>query len=74
MACEDKVFDYCGASYKDKYGSFEECIEKEFSLCGGTSSTTTTTTTKKEKKLSTPVKVAISLAVVLVILKVAKVI
>jgi hypothetical protein len=72
MACEDKVFDYCGASYKDKYGSFEECIEKEFSLCGGTSSTTNTTT--KEQKLSTPIKIAISLAVVLVILKVAKVI
>jgi|LakMenEpi08Oct12_1017439.scaffolds.fasta_scaffold02312_2 hypothetical protein len=69
MACEDKVFDYCGASYKDKYGTFEECIEQEFNLCGGTSSTTTT-----DKKLSTPIKVAISLAVVLVILKIAKVI
>lgn len=69
MACEDKVFDYCGASYKDKYGSFEDCIEQEFALCGGTSSTA-----KTENKLPTAFKVVLGLAAVFVLLKLAKVV
>lgn len=69
MACEDKVFDYCGASFNDKYKTFEECIEKEFALCGGTSSTA-----KSENKLPTAVKVVLGLAAVFVVLKLAKVV